>query len=136
MITFWPVNWVAVLIVVVFSMVLGMIWYGPIFGKLWLKLIGKTADEVSGGAGMYVGSALLALVAAYVFAVIVISIGIDTVGGGILAALVVWIGVGASTGLNASLFNETKMGVWLLNASYELIIFVGAGVLYTAWPTL
>ena len=136
MITFWPVNWVAVLIVMVFSMVLGFLWYGPIFGKLWLKLVEKKADEITAGAGLYIGSALLALIAAYGFAVILNSIGVDTIGGGILAALVVWIGVGASTGLNSALYHETSKGAWLLNASYELVIFIGAGILLTAWPTL
>ena len=133
---FWPVNWVAVLIVMVFSMVLGTLWYGPVFGKLWLRLREKSADEITSGPGMYIGSALLALVAAYVFAVVLNSIGIDTIGGGILTAAVVWMGIGAATGLTAAIFNETKLGVWLLNAAYELVVFVGAGILYTAWPSL
>lgn len=133
---FWPVNWVAVLIVVVFSMALGFLWYGPVFGKLWLKLIGKSADEITSSPGMYLKSALMALVAAYAFAIILKSIGIDTIGGGIVAALVVWLGIGGATSMNAALFNETKPGVWLLNVSYELVIFVGAGILYTAWPSM
>lgn len=42
------------------SIVVGMLWYSPIlFGDLWLRLIGKRADEI-GGAGPAMGLAALA----------------------------------------------------------------------------
>jgi hypothetical protein len=135
---FWPINWVAVLIVVVFSQVLGFLWYGPLFGKAWLKMIGKNAtdDGMQMTAGTMLGSILTALVSAYVFAVALASIGVADVGTGILAAIVLWIGIGAATALNSALYSEVSKGVWLLNATYNLVLFVGAGILYTVWPAL
>ncbi len=37
MVSFSAVNWLAVLLGTVLSMALGALWYGPLFGQLWLK---------------------------------------------------------------------------------------------------
>ena len=37
---FAQVNWIAIVIVAVFNMILGTLWYGPLFGKLWMRIIG------------------------------------------------------------------------------------------------
>lgn len=37
-----PVNYLAILVAAVLSMVLGFLWYGPLFGKEWTKLMGVT----------------------------------------------------------------------------------------------
>ncbi len=39
------VNYWAVLTCGLVSMVVGSIWYGPIFGKLWMRLNGVTQAE-------------------------------------------------------------------------------------------
>ena len=99
---FWPVNWVAVLIVVVFSQILGMLWYGPLFGKMWLGFIGRKQEDMKMTGGTIGGSIVTALVIG--------NMGITGVGGGILAAAVVWIGVRAMTSLNAALYSEVHKG--------------------------
>ena len=40
-------NYLAILVAGISNMVIGFLWYGPIFGKMWMGLIGKTADELS-----------------------------------------------------------------------------------------
>ena len=39
---FDQINFLAVLVGGVINMAVGFVWYGPLFGKLWLRLIGKT----------------------------------------------------------------------------------------------
>ncbi len=43
---FCQVNWIAVVVGTIFNMFLGFMWYGPLFGPLWLKLISKTKEEI------------------------------------------------------------------------------------------
>ncbi len=43
------VNWLAVLIATVASMVVGSIWYGPAFGKVWMKLAKVSEKDVEKG---------------------------------------------------------------------------------------
>ncbi len=40
------VNYFAILLCGVLSMVIGFVWYGPLFGKLWLKVIGATEADL------------------------------------------------------------------------------------------
>ncbi|MDO8488446.1 MAG: DUF1761 family protein [bacterium] len=35
-----PVNYLAILAAAVLSMVLGFLWFGPLFGQTWMKLMG------------------------------------------------------------------------------------------------
>ena len=38
-------NYVAVLVCAVVSMVVGAVWYGPLFGKQWMEVIGINAKD-------------------------------------------------------------------------------------------
>ncbi|MBU3979092.1 DUF1761 domain-containing protein [Patescibacteria group bacterium] len=40
-----PVNYFAVLLCGISSMIIGFFWYGPLFGKEWMKLIGLTTEK-------------------------------------------------------------------------------------------
>ena len=68
---FVQVNWLAVLLGGVFSMILGFLWYGPLFGKLWLRAIDKKEEELKSSPAIYVLAFLGALVTGYVLAVLV-----------------------------------------------------------------
>ena len=63
MFPFSDVNWIAVLLGTVLSMALGALWYGPLFGQLWLKLIGKNEDELESEPIIYIKTALAAFIA-------------------------------------------------------------------------
>ena len=38
-------------------MILGMMWYGPLFGKPWMKAVGKTQDDLTMGPGLIIATA-------------------------------------------------------------------------------
>ncbi len=40
------INYLAILVCGVLSMVIGAIWYGPLFGKKWLEIIGATNQDL------------------------------------------------------------------------------------------
>ena len=40
------VNLLAVLVAGIVPMVVGALWYGPLFGKRWLQLMETTAEEI------------------------------------------------------------------------------------------
>ncbi len=65
------VNWWVVLGCGVAAMVVGMLWYGPLFGKTYMRLMGMDPKNMKKGdcAGMtwcYIGQFVLSLVQAYV----------------------------------------------------------------------
>ncbi len=40
------INYLAVILCGIISMVIGAIWYGPVFGKLWMKQYGFTEEDL------------------------------------------------------------------------------------------
>ncbi|OGO04861.1 MAG: hypothetical protein A2Y73_08265 [Chloroflexi bacterium RBG_13_56_8] len=131
---FGQVNLLAVLVGAVISMVLGFLWYSPVlFGNIWLRQIGKSADEISGAAGAYALSFIAALVSALVLAFIVGAFGANTLGEGLLIGVVVWIGIGATATFVYSVFEGPPIGVWLLHGAYQLVVFVIEGALFAVW---
>jgi hypothetical protein len=63
------VNWLAVLLATVSTMVVGSIWYMPgVLGKTWAKLARVDLNKKQGMAGPLVGAFIASLVTAYVLA--------------------------------------------------------------------
>ena len=51
---FLAVNWLAVLVTAIINMVVGFLWYGPLFWRLFLRLIGKREEEIEASPVVYV----------------------------------------------------------------------------------
>ncbi len=130
------VNYVAVLGCVVFSMVLGMLWYGPLFGKLWSREMGWTeADKQKAMANpgqmyrSYALTALASLVMAYVlYHVITFGnayAGTSGVEGALMGALWCWLGFMMPVLLNEVLFGKKTWTTLGINASYYLVLLMG-----------
>ena len=130
---FSAINWLAVLVVTAFNMVLGMLWYGPLFGKYWLKLIGKKRDEIESPGAAYIIPLVAAFISALALALIIESFALQTWWMGALAGALVWIGIGATALATNSVFEERSFGVWVLFCSYQLIVFIAAGILFIIW---
>src|SRR3989344_5945336 len=68
-----PINYLAVVAAAVASMAIGFVWYGPLFGKQWMALMGFTKESMNAAKakGMSKSYALMtigSLVMAYVLA--------------------------------------------------------------------
>ena len=70
-------NFLAIGLGVVATMVLGFLWYGPLFGKAWLKIQatkGRKPEDMEAGAGLYLQTILLAIVSQLVLALLIAAI--------------------------------------------------------------
>jgi hypothetical protein len=114
-------------------MILGTLWYGPLFGKLWLRMIGKKAEEMNSNPAMYIITLITAFAGSLVLAILVNSLGISTWFWGLVAGAVVWVGIGFTGLVSTSIFNETKFGVVLLFGIYQLIVYLAEGLVFAIW---
>ena len=130
---FAQVNWIAVVLGAMFSMLLGFLWYGPLFGKLWLRSIGKKQEELSSNAGMYVFAFLAALVSAYVLAVLVAALGVTVWWRGAVLGALVSVGIGSMAALVNGIFHRNSGVAWLLFALYQLVLNTAEGLVFTVW---
>jgi hypothetical protein len=127
------VNWIAVLLCGVSSLVLGGLWYSPmLFAKAWQRAAGVTDEQAkSGNMGMIFGlTFLLSLIAAAVFAMFLgssMSLGAATAAG--FSAGLCW--VAASLGISY-LFERRPLGLWLINGGYHTLQFTMFGLILGA----
>ena len=127
---FTDLPWLAILIAVVANMVLGFLWFGPLFGKAWMAAVGKTEeDRPDAGAGMYVAPIVGALIGAIVLWNVMSAMGTTDLVGGIAAAFWVWLGFIAFTGLTNSMFRGDKTALWVLESSAHLVGFAITGAI-------
>lgn len=133
MFEFPAVNWLAILAGTVVNMVIGFLWYGPLFGQTWMNWIGKSADEIESDSSMYIFSTASALISAFVLALIVAAFGASTITGGAVLGALVWLGIGATATLVYSVFEGPPLNVWALHVGYQLVVFVIMGALFAVW---
>lgn len=128
------VNWLSVFVAALSGFVIGSIWYGPLFGKPWMRYSGMTKEK-GAQANMAVtfgGAYLLNLVAA---AGIALQNGAHT---GWLFGL--HIGLMAAVFFIATalgviyLFEQRPFKLWLINAGYQVVNFAAMGAVIGAWP--
>ena len=121
------VDYVAVLVASVVSFILGWLWYGPVFGKLWMKLNQVTQKDIKkakqkGMAGPMILHFIGTLVSAYVLAIILGAIVVVSVSEALMLVFWIWLGFfAASTLLGSVLWDNKPWGLFVLNGAYWLV---------------
>lgn len=131
------VNYVALIIAAIASMVVGFVWYGPLFGKAWMKLSGIKPEEMKKAnknmpklyGTMYVASLLMA----YVLGVFISYAGVTDVVGGATIGFWAWLGFIATMKLSEVLFEQRPMNLYYINVGYHLVVLVVMGAILAVW---
>ena len=132
------VNYLAVLLSAIASMVMGALWYGPLFGKPWMKMVGMTKDKMAKAKKgmnqsygfMFVGSLIMAYVLAHF--IWYAAPGSFTVMIAVKTAVWAWLGFIAPAAASKFLFSPDKKPVQLLviDAGYYLATLIVMGVIF------
>lgn len=132
------INYWAVLACGVASMVIGSLWYGPLFGKLWTKLEGFTQEKMEemkkkGMAKSYFLMFVGSLVMAYVLAHMVDYAQASTAKAAAQAGFWLWLGFVAPVTLSSVLWNNKPWKLWFLNNAHSLIALVVMAIILVKW---
>lgn len=133
MISFSDVNWLGVLVGIVASNLIGFLWYGPLFGSAWLRMIGKRREDIEPDNRMYIVTAVASGVAMIALALAVNAFGAGSFLDGLIVGALVYIGFGAPATLVFTLFEGPPVNVWLLYSTYQLIVWVVMGGVFAIW---
>ena len=135
------INWLAVIVCVLVSMVSGSIWYNPkTFYPIWWKGIGKTASDMPGSSNMTMVWGLTIL-SSFVLAV-AMAFMVNAMGGlmggvnwmtGAGTGFMLGIGFIAPTYLVNNLFAGYQMKVWAIEVGNHLLNLVLFGAILGAW---
>lgn len=135
------VNYLAVLVAAIASMVLGGLWYGPLFGKKWMAYMGWAPDKAQemkkGATKGYVFQFIGSLVMSYVLVHALIFAGaylkVSGLSAGLMAGFWNWLGFVAPVTLGAVLWEGKPAGFWLLNNGFYLISLLAMGTILAVW---
>ena len=130
----FDVNWLAVVVAAIAPMIIGFLWYGPLFGKYWMGLIGRTEEDLRGGASTgYVVAIVASLVTSLAIAVLLeFPDQVDWLVGvtfGLFAA----VGFVVTTQATNSAFAGPPWRVTMLFVGYQLVSFAVMGAILGAW---
>jgi hypothetical protein len=132
---FWP----AVFAGAVVSMLVGYIWYGPMFAKPWMKLVNKTEKELQANApNSYISAILLALVQTFALRHFVVFAQIaypeyTPLAAGLLAAWWAWLGFCFTSMTVAYLFAARPRKLILIDTAYHLVVLLINGAILSLW---
>ncbi len=144
------INWWAVIVGAVAINVIGFIWYGPLFGKVWGNIIGMPpASEMSENENkdfqkkmgpVYLLNFFFSIWTAYVISFYVAgwtSAGTTDITNGIMNAFWIWIGFLVPVLAGSAMWSgKSKKDSWKmfgLTAGYYLVSFIVLGAIIGGW---
>jgi len=126
----WDLNWLAVIGAALAGFVIGGLWYGPLFGKVWQREAGLSdADLQNANMPLIFGTTFfLNLLAAFILAHVLVTFGRPglslsvQIAGGIGLAF-----IATSVGVNY-LFARKSVKLFLIDAGYWVVIYSVMGL--------
>lgn len=130
------INWLAVLLAFISSMIIGFVWYMPaVLGKRWMAAIGKTEQDlknIDGGAGIWVPMMVAAALTAVLLAVLISKLGLDNAVAGGWFALVLALVFRAGGHVIHNGFAGRPTTVTLIDSGHDLLAITVAGAIIGA----
>jgi hypothetical protein len=132
-------NWFAITVAAIVSVVLEAIWFS-VFMIPWLAGLGITRDWLLNLAtvtpGVQYGVSLLCgFAAAIVLSILTQMTGPQTARRGIFIAILVWIGFVATTWAREYVFELRSVHLYLINTGYSLLDLILTGAITGAWKS-
>lgn len=142
-----PVNILALLAATIWMMVLGFLWFGPVFGKKWMKEMGITEEQSQAlrndpamKAKMNKSYALMALGALVMMFTLLHNLTFGSAylnvygaAAGLQAGFWNWLGFVAPVYMGGVLWESKTWKWWTISAGYYLVGLLGAGTILALW---
>jgi len=127
----YGINILGVVLATLGFMVVGFVWYGPLFGKRWMALHGFTEESMKDvNMGIVMAKGLTnSLVTAIGIAVVFGWRGVDGIVPALITAGLLWLFFSATTQLLAHIYEKQPFELTLINWGNQLVGMLLAGVI-------
>ncbi len=130
------VNYLAVIVAAIAAIVVGFLWYGPLFGKQWMMLRGMDPTSMKGmkfPADKFAIQFIASLVTAFFIAEFAAWLGAGDLIGALLLGFWIWLGFFATTMLDPVLWEKSSWKLYLLNISQRLVSLLVMAAIIGMW---
>jgi len=119
------VDLLAVFFAALISLIISYFWYSRwLFGELWMQLSNGTMEK---RVMALFWSFLVALVTAYILALLQALLAVTTVSDGMFVGFLAWIGFVATTQISQVIWSRAPLKLYLLETGCKLLIFLAMG---------
>jgi hypothetical protein len=129
------INWFAVLVALVASMVLAKVWFSAkLFGNPWRKLTGITpADSKKVGKKPIILTLFANIITVWALAAAVyigsVFFDNDSIWAAVLIGFIAWLAFSATTLVTHNAFEQKRQKLTAINNGYQLVLFVGVAAI-------
>lgn len=133
------VNYLAVLVSAITSMIIGMLWYSPLlFGNMWMKLMKINPKDIEkskmkGMNSIYLTAFISALLMSYVLSLTIKYVGAVTVLEGLQIGFLFWLGFVATVMLGSILWGGKPLQLYLINVFHYLVSILIMSFILVSW---
>lgn len=142
-----PINYLALILCAVVAVALGMLWYGPLFGKPWRKEMGVTEEDAKqmmnnpSARKKMMKSSLIAAVGAFIMAyglahTLVFGdayLHMTGVEAGLQGSFWSWLSFCVPVLLGAVLWENKTWKWWFITIGYYLVDLLLMGIILSVW---
>lgn len=131
------VNLVHVLVAAIAAFALGALWYGPLFGKTWMKLAGvtpqKTKSMKKSMMKSMAGGFILTLLSSYILAHFVKYVSAASIGDASQLAFWLWLGFVVPVEAGVVLWEGKQFKLFAVCALHSLVSLALMASIIAAW---
>lgn len=133
------INYLAVILATLSSMIVGSIWYTPkVFGTYWMRVAKVTPGAASGAIVPIVVTLVVSFITAWILAGAVY-LSWSFYGGSflvnsIVTGILLWAGFTAARFVTHDAFEGRPSGLTILNCAHELVTILLMAVIIGVWP--
>ena len=128
-------NYLAIIASSVIYFALGALWFGPLFGKLWLKLVGLslTEEDKKNALFMFAKTFILDFVITFSVAVIIYLLKPTTISSALQVSTLIGLGFVAAPFLGNYMYAKRSMKLFAIEAGYHFVCIIIVSIILTIW---
>jgi Protein of unknown function (DUF1761) len=128
----WDINWIALFVAALAGFMVGGLWYGPLFGKIWQLETGITEEKAKSSNMLLLFGSVFALnlFAAFILGHVLATYGTPPTGTSMMIAGGIGFGfVATAIGVNY-LFSQKSLRLFMIDAGYWIVIYTAMGGIF------
>ena len=132
----YSVSYTGVFLAARVGFILALIWWGPLFGMKWAKMMGYSEKDMKkakekGMAQPMIVMFIADLIMAFVLSVLMMSTGMTAMSAALTLGFWVWLGFIATVGIGIVLWDNKPMNLFWLNSFGWLVAILGMSATLT-----
>ncbi|MCG8309725.1 MAG: DUF1761 domain-containing protein [Cytophagales bacterium] len=129
-------NHYAILVSFVLSFILGFLWYGPLFGEAWMRMVGLDEAMIEAnppGAGIWITNVLSSIIPLYVLAWLFIKLSVRSGIRGAGIGLLIAFSFDFLHRMTSDMFAQAPYELSWITGGFDMVLLTISGFLLGAW---